>query len=256
MANVKLDLIADVSVVEEFGELIEAVRGVRVKFLRSEVTDAGIARFVLDQASVPQPGAAWDGDNPDLKVEHRAIDSILGQDEDEMSVHLLITYRMQRSSAGFDVRGGVNTIQGHTEVMPDGTTQIIVSDGDQTQGASVDIFEPEVSQDYDVVEATNDPFGTALLWINKVNDATFRGGAARTWRVAAVSWEPANLAASPKQYHFTYQLAYIARGQDPVASYVDENGEIPDGLTIGTAATDGIRTLTWYTAATFTSKFT
>jgi hypothetical protein len=51
MADVKVDLVGDIGCTEEFGELVEARIGARVKFLRYEVTDAGLYSYVLGLAA-------------------------------------------------------------------------------------------------------------------------------------------------------------------------------------------------------------
>ena len=257
MATVRLDLVEDTSWVEEFGELVETTVGCVVKMDRVEVPPAlGIAAYVLGLAGMWQPSQAIDAAHPNVKVESRVIDKVISLTEDQIAVHVLVTFRLQRPTAAFDLEGGINTVQIKTEVDGAGA-QITVTDGTRIQGGTVDVYEAELAKDYETTEATDDPDATALLWVNKTNDAIFRGQPFGTWRVAGVSWKPLDMAASPKTWRFRWQLAHMAGLWNPVCTFVDpEKGEIPDGLVVGTGANAGIKRITWYDTATFADKFT
>jgi hypothetical protein len=251
MATVKLNLLSDVGAHEEFGELTEAILGAIVSWGRDELGTAGVYAFILAVAELPQPGSAFDGDHPELILEERIIDRIVSQDADGHSAHVQLIYRLQRAAAAFDQSGGVSTIQLQTDVDSSGTAILTTNPDDATdkQIAPVDVFVAQIDQDYQTTEATDNPAAAALVYLNKTNNAAFRDQLAGTWRVSAVSWEPADMSASPKTWHFTWQLSHQPDGWNPTVVFVNrDTGKIPSNATR--------TTVTWYTQVNFAAKFT
>jgi hypothetical protein len=251
MANVDsihLDRLGEVSIKEQAGEIVEIVRGAIVT-----IATAGgyVATRILDAENVPQVGDAVISTLPLLKLEDRELDYINDTKDGRAVFKLTLTYRLQRETAAFPLRGGTTLQQVTTQVDRMGA-QITVSHQGDTQGGEVSVMDTQGSMEFETVEATNDPSSIAKEWVKHVNISLWNGDEAGRWLITDATWDIKNSSSDPRTYKFKWQMEYNANGHKPSVAYKDpQTNKMPDGLVDGT----GIKDVDWYEDAEFNDKF-
>lgn len=245
-ATAKLDMMRDLSLTEEAGQLTELRRACSV-FVPTN--SSGVFDDAL--AALPAPGATITTSQTNLKLETRELriaDRVKGHDA--YHVESTLTYRLQPSAADRPVRGGASLTQIETGKDRAGTALTVVDNGD-TQCATIVVLIPRGYHTMEIVEATDTPEQVVKDWIGRVNSATWRGGDARTWMVTDAQYECVDNKASPKKYRFVYTFEYNQDTWDISYWYkVQGTGRPPSTLN-----TSNYKTLQWYQTAAFSSKF-
>ena len=251
--SVKSDIIQNVSIHEQFGEIVEAVN--RHKVTIPKTGGQGLFFRALAEAGVPQPGESLNSDYEDVRVEERSIDGIPSIGQSEATVFVDVVYRLQRpeTDQGFPVRGGSSLQQIVTQVDREGLP-IEVEYNDNKKRAELSVLSPNGNHMRNITIATNSPDNIVAEWINTVNSSPWRGKGAGHWLVQSVMYEIVDRNASPKKYRFDFEFEQASSpdGWTYTVAYKDENGDIPQDIIDGVGIVDVI----WHPEKDFTTLFT
>jgi hypothetical protein len=247
-------VLLDASVTERAGEIVSAVARYRVRVSKSAT--GGVFYGALNADGLPQPGDTLNDGWPDLKLVGRSIDQVAGLDDSTSEVLIFVgcEYEIQRSEAGYMLRGG-SSLQQITTMTDSAGAAIEVTHNSVTQRGEVQVMVPHGSFTWEITEEGDNPESIVSYWIGKTNSEEWRGGAAGQWLVAGVSYELINNAEAVggnRKYTFSYELERNPAGWDPEIAWKDpDTGTYPSGLVAGT----GIKTIEYYPSVAFVPKF-
>ena len=243
---------------EQAGELTQAsgiyVIGVPVDTAAEDLDPQGDA---LTHFSIPQPGSALNGDNPDVKVIEREPTLLGITEEGVASVEVLITWELQKATANYSIRGGADVESVSTSYdSPDPDTRDVVEvthDGDSQTG-TIQVYEPTNFFEVEQVQTVEDPESDVVNpWIGQLNSHEWRGGSARQWIVWSIRYELLEILANNQaRYRFLWQFRRSRVGWDPDVHYENKDGTTPADL----VADEGIKTIEYYPSRNFSTKFT
>jgi hypothetical protein len=132
------------------------------------------------------------------------------------------------------LRGGSGLVEVPTQKDKDGN-DLTVSHQGQTQVGTVNKRIHTKQLIFEVVIQEADPAAYADDFHGRLNDDTWRGGAARTWLCTVEDYEPLDLVSSPPYWRVRFRFDYRADGWDEQVIFRDpETGRPPAGLVDGT----------------------
>lgn len=249
--SVRKELLSNVSIQEEAGEVVGATNRVKVTLTKAP---GRIFRRALDTASVPQPSDILDVDFPDVRVISRNITSVQAISNTEVTVFIDVEYELQRpeEDQGFPLRGGSSLQQIRTQRDRDGVAIKVEYKGEEII-AEVDVLAPQGNHTRGIRIETEDPDSVVAEWINHVNDATWRGAAAGRWLCTSVDYEMVDREAFPKAYDFTFAFEQSSTpdGWTYTAAYKNPDGDIPGDIVDGV----GIVDVDWHPSQDFEVLF-
>lgn len=241
------DLVQENTLVEEYGELTEALR----VFLVTGVTgvDAGAAMAsALVTIGIPVVGDSISVSFPNCRVERRTA-RLVGQNGSTATVRVDVEYRLQRpeAEAATALRGGASLNQVRTQVDRDGEPITLTYAG-ETIRAEVDVLDARNHFSTEFVKMVASPEAYAGAYVNHVNNDEFRGDPIGTWLCTNCDWEMVNPNTDPNPtYRFSFEFEKRDGGHVYTVAWKDEDGTIPEDVVEG----EGIKDIDWHQASAF-----
>lgn len=128
-----------------------------------------------------------------------------------------------------------------------------VTHSGNTQVAPLDVEFPVITLVATGVLARDNPREEQIFWTSRVNSDNWGGYPPGTAKVTRVDWIPSDLAASPKEYLFTFEFEvyFYDGGHQPRGSYIDPTtGRPPTGMSASGSKRFGV-----YPTRPFTPQF-
>jgi hypothetical protein len=253
MAETTIDILEGTMTCDEIaGLIVGATREALVTWDTDKTIDEAL-EYCLKDAGLPEVGDTLTINGQTIVLERRRP-----RLTDKRKAIVTIEYRRQEFSDPDDPPGSDITYSGGTALrqlstqLDIGGAQITVTHNGVTQGGTVDALGPHSTLRASIIEATNSPGVTTLLWAGFVNQALWNGGPPGTWLCTSVTFEPADTTTTPKRWRMNYEFEFQREGWDPDIIFTDpETGEPPPDLVLG----EGYKTVTVYPTKSFSSKF-
>lgn len=255
---VVLDIIDGAGLKEVAGRIEEITRIARVEGITSS-TNSGILSEALSASGLPAH-ASQHPDVSTLFVQERSV----GPGGPTHDAEVSLVYK--RFDIGFGespepaiaIDGGTFLERKETQFDAGGSQITLVypvpnaGNPGVTQSGSIRPLIPKTVIAFEVVEQIQYPGTLSQQWAGYLNNASWSGGAPRTWICTAARFRGFDLTASPPRWLFRYEFAYDEDGWDETAVFIDpESGLPPSDLTEGF----GFKTINYNPARGFGSKF-
>lgn len=236
------DMLGTIECTERAGVIVEARRVWTIEDVAGADAQS-LLNAVLADTGLPKNGHTMTVNAQKVILEERSV-----RFYDTNCAQVALMYRRQDDTA-FYIRGDSSVSQVQTELDNAGQQIIVEHDGIQ-QGGEVDVFEPQVTIEFDIVREGSTPGSFAKSLAGKVNSVSWQGADPGEWLCMSAAFDPVDLIAVPAKYRFRLVFQLRDGGWNPTVAYRDnETGRPPVGLVIGT----GIKTVDYYTAADFDS---
>lgn len=252
-----IDIIDQAEIVEEFGMITQCRRVAIVKIDTAGKQIGDVLADALNYYGMPKPGDALCGALPNVRLESRSP-KIIGIDKNYLAtVNVTLDYKLQQPSTEIEKfwRGSANVSQVRTQKDSAGNVITVTYGSNSQVPDGIDVYVPHCTVSVTLLEETNTPQATVDAWINKVNSATWRSGAAKMWLCSSISYEPVDVSRTTKRWNFTYtfEKAADSGGWTYSVAWRDSNGNIPSDAAY--TSTGGLKLVEWHATADFTSKF-
>ena len=250
-------LIPESRIVEEFGEIAEAV----MVHVVGPINASSIGHLFAQAAvapGIPQPGASLDVVYfPNVRCEIRTP-RVVSWDGMAGNVRMECVFRLQRpqQEAQYPLRGGSSLNQVTTEV--DRNDNRIVLEWDNPDTEKTEYSYPDVTVQVihghfsrEIVEQADNPDAIVAEWVSHVNAADWRmPGDAGEWLCSDVQYELVDRFTEPKRYRFNFEFERKPGGWKYTVRFL-KDGEDPGDLIEGV----GVKDIEWHDPKDFTTKF-
>ena len=203
------------------------------------------AHAALTATGIPQPGDDPGGQGANLYVARREVSFA---EEDASVAYVEVVYRTKgQEELSYTLHGGARMDHIETRVDRLGNEITVTHNGD-TQGAAVSVRIPATSMQATGITQLavgGIPLDIVFDWTGAINNAEWYGGAAGTWLITGVTFEPYDIA--NRRWRFTFHIQHNIDGHQPHVWYIDtETGHPPANLD-----DTGYGIVDWYPEANF-----
>lgn len=251
MATALMDLVKTLEAKERHGAITYLVRQVRVVGLTD--ADYSVLFSALTAAGVPAPGSLLIGvAAANLVLTERNV-NLVDEDKSTVDVHLIYEHVLNEGQnlttplnslicgevlatlnevdSNVDLFGYPIVVQhtypGTDEVFPDQT---------KIQGGVVKFFQAQITQTFEGIRTTNNPWVLARTVAGSVNKVSWLGGAPAQWMCTKCSWRVHDFK-DPIRFHFSFEFQFNPDTWDPEVFFIDERtGKPPKDLIPGTGS--------------------
>ena len=203
---------------------------------------------------MPQAGSRLSDLYPNLICIDHEVVLLTPANSVRCQVSVNCQYELQRPDLTVPLRGGSSLTQIQTYLDRDGN-EIFATYQGQNQPAQISPFEVRRHFQREKVYTgfMFDPDAKVAEWINKVNNATWHGGAPRTWLITDIQYVPTRRASAQiMNYHFTYTFEGNPQTWLYPVNYLNAEGKVPDDAVLGQGKE---KLIVWHEEANFSSLF-